>query len=145
QSAAGELPVVFVERLGPLVAAVTSHVGYEPLADAPPAAAHGPLHRVAVLRPLAGAASHAIEVQTKRSTTRLNATQLISIVRRGDAWQAVVDLALEATGGSVESLRFEIPSDMGEIRLDTPASLQVSAIAGQNRPHLIARLAEPRS
>lgn len=145
QSATSEPPLVFVERFGPLVATVTSHAGYEPLADAPPAVTNDSLHRVAVLRPLPGAAQRAIEVKTEPSSTRLNATQLISIVRRGDAWQAVVDLALEATGGSVESLRFEIPSDVGEIRLDTPASLQVSAVAGQNRPHLTARLAEPRS
>lgn len=142
-SSDNEPPLVFIERAHQIAVTLEAHPGYEIVADSSAAPTDILWRRVVVLRPQPGTANRQIQIHVNRQTTTLRARQVTMLLRQNDAWQVVLDMQGEISGGDVETMRWELPAELAGVRFSLPAKLQTTSIPGQARQHLVASLEEP--
>jgi hypothetical protein len=139
---------VFIER-GPSVRVKLLDLeGLEalPPQDDQPAPADG-FRRVALLRPLnATTKARELSLDVRPNHTELEAQQLTSLTRNNGDWQLDLDVRCKVLSGEVERLRFDAPADIpASFRMNLPGRVEVVAIPGQSRPHLVVHLDEPQT
>ena len=90
-----------------------------------------------------------VRVNVQPNRPRPRGILVTNLERAQDGWQAQLQYELQVTAGVVDAVRWEIPAEWtGPLTCDCPGDLEILAIPGQKRRHLILRpheaLAGPR-
>ncbi|HEY2147715.1 MAG TPA: hypothetical protein VGH32_07240 [Pirellulales bacterium] len=84
-----------------------------------------------------------VSLRVARNSPRIEGSQMITMRHDADAWTAVADLDVKVTGGVLDALRFDLPTQQPKtVSVEPPMRQEWTAAAGDDQQRLVLHPAE---